>query len=94
MVKILLKIDNENNVTYKANNDKAIKLNEVSSLYGDVPAVNKKQSQRTIDDFMYKNSQYIRAGEVYIEITPQDKMIGISRSKYYNTRKKAHNNAI
>ena len=86
MIEILLKIDKENSVAYK--------INEVSKPYKGIPAPNRKQSKRTIDDFMYNNIQYIRAGEVYIEITPQDKIIKISRTKYYNIRKKVYGNAM
>jgi len=90
MIEILLKIDKENNVTYKAGDEDVMIKTQPEIADRAVREFVRKQLQRTIDDFMYRDMQYVRAGNIYIEISPHDKITAISRTKYYNIRKKAN----
>ena len=94
MIEIRVKIDKENNVTYKTNNEDVTIMTQPDIVDEPVNEPVKKQLQRTVDDFMYLDMQYVRAGDIYIEISPLDKIRPISRTKYYNIRKKANGYAI
>ena len=94
MIEIVLKIDKEINMTYKTGNEDMAIASQPKTVNEGLKQANKKQIQRAIDNFMYLNIQYIRAGDVYIEVTPQDTITPISRTKYYNIRKKANDHAI
>ena len=94
MIIILLKTDETDNVLHPGNvgeNTPTIEEGVDCRVNG---ANRKKKLRRTIDDFMCNDTQYIRIGEVYLQITPSDEMRQISQSKYYKLRKEADNDAI
>ena len=54
----------------------------------------KKSRRRKIYDFMYNDTQYVKAGEVHLQITPTNEIKAISQSQYYAIKKKADNDAV
>ena len=93
MTKILLKIHEEYMVDFEIENrNMEIVLHpKMKNIKSAKPV--KKKLRIAVVDFVYDDMQYIRAGNIYIEISPMGDIREISKSKYYDVRQKANSHA-